>query len=115
MNITYIDRIENTLARAEARLLENKSSIKTYAKRATAQKVANELSGKLAEYWGIQIAPVMVIGLPNGRAFVAADLQEIISSSKQGGYIGAHIDGHWTISTDLMVLNSIQKGRIIKL
>jgi hypothetical protein len=106
MNITYIDRIENTLARAEARLLENKSSIKTYAAAGTAGKAADALSEKLGVYWGIENAPVLVLQLNSGRYFLAADLQDIIERSKTGGYVGAYLDGHWTISTDLMAMNS---------
>ena len=108
MNITYQDRIDLTLDRAEKRLLENKTAIKTYVRKKTAQKVANELSKNLANYWEVRSAPVDILQLSNGRFFCAVDLNNIMFNSKIGGYLFTFLDGHWTISTEINVLNKLE-------
>ena len=107
MNITFHDRIELTLARAELRLQENKSSIKTYKSEVTARRNANKLSEKLADYWEVANAPVYVMTLEDGRHFLCADLWQISTDTKQGGFLGYGLDGHWTISTPQSVKNVI--------
>jgi hypothetical protein len=109
MNVTYIDRIQDTLARVEARLLENKSRIKTYAAMTTAARDADALSEKLRDYWCIQNAPVLVLQLESGRFFLVADLQYIFERSKDDRYLDAVFGKsyeHWIISTDRMVMDS---------
>ena len=105
MNVTYQDRINLTLERAEERLLENKTAIKTYVRKNTAKKIANELSKNLANYWEVRSAPVDSLQLSNGRFFCAVDLTNIMFKSKIGGYLFTFLDGHWTISTEINVLN----------
>ena len=82
MNITYQDRIDLTLARAEKRLLENKTAIKTYVRKKTAKKVVKKVLDKKE--------------------------LDIMFNSKIGGYLFKFLDGHWTISTEINVLNKLE-------
>jgi len=107
MNITYTDRIAHTIARAEARLIENKSGLRTYKSEKFAASVAGKVSQNLADYWEVENAPVEVLQLANGRYFIAVDLNAIVTKSKCGGFLGAHLDDHWTISTDIQAANSM--------
>lgn len=107
MNITFNDRIQHTLARAELRMQENKSSIRTYKSEIFARSIANKLSDDLAAYWEVDNAPVYVLTLANGRHFVCADLYQITTDTKQGGYIAYGLDGHWTLSPATAVRNVI--------
>ncbi len=106
MNITMKQRMSHTILRAQARLIENRSSIKTYASEKTATAKADELSDLLANYWEVKYAPVVALQLASGRWFIAADLDAIHQQGAVGGYIPYGLEGHWTVSTCPQVANS---------
>jgi len=103
--VTITDRIEDTKARIEERLLENKSSVKTYASRKAAFRTAVKLADNLKDYWGVSMVHLEILELDNGRFTPVVDLDTILQNSTTGGYVGAYLDGFFTISIANQVLN----------
>ena len=109
-NVTYSDRIKHTIETAQERLLENKSSIKTYKTQQTAVTAANSLAADILGYWQVDEVTVEVLMLDNGRYFVAADMADVLSRAETGGYVFPHMDGYWTITPARYIIEGPRDG-----
>lgn len=98
LNVTYATRLQHTINSAEERLGENKSAVKTYKASKTATKAADNLAALLSGYWGLDYVTVEALRLSNDRYFLAVDMEDIMNRAQTGGYVFAHLDGHWTIT-----------------
>ena len=81
----------NTVARIEARLAENKGSIKTYKTYEAAEKVGYNLAQDYANFQGVisNEPEFIVVFLPkSGRFTVVFQLMSYLQRNQLGGYVG---------------------------
>ena len=84
----------------EARLAENKTSVKTYKSFAAAEKAGNELGSQFATVRGIEDhVPYIVVFLPNYNRYTTIFMQSHwLTRHKEGGFIGWFaLKGFYTI------------------